>query len=329
MSDKSLIVKQQYSIWEFFAIFIIALGLLQFALEEISVISDFPARIRQSIFIIGFIFDIFFLFEFIIRLFNALKNRKLVKYFFSNFGILDLLSSLPVLICFSIPIMINLLNLNFNFIIEPITEFSNLTLLKFPKLSLTIIGLMCLFPVPKNKTHNKIITKKIIMKGIFIGIFLIILGFILVRMFLPVLEQNIEKRKANYKKILTQTYHYLENSDEHKLRYEKTDNYTKEYIHNIFSGWDDFILLEIKKANEDKWGNSYVIYSKYSEKEFRNKFLQSDIYNTDFLHLRILFTNYPFQKKIAKLNLMIFFIISLFVLFYPILYGRVFTKKMF
>jgi hypothetical protein len=159
-----------------------------------------------------------------------------------------------------------------------------------------------------------------------ISIITVVLGATLSNFFFPIVDGNLDKVQLHYNKILRQTHQFVQQSDELNLNYDDTDKYTKNYLKELFYDEEDFVLIEIKRIQDNDWGNSKILYSKYQEEEFRKKFVKTDVYNVDFLNLRIILTNFPVQKISAKLNLMITLIIVIIILF-QFVYGKYFTKN--
>lgn len=82
---------------------IIFLVLVQTFLADLLVLVSGPVIIRNVLIITGFFFDLFFTVEFLARFFNALLNRRVKKYFFAEYGWIDLLASVPLLLVSSGP----------------------------------------------------------------------------------------------------------------------------------------------------------------------------------------------------------------------------------
>lgn len=84
-------------------ILMIVLVIVQTFLEDFLVLIDIDYSFRQIVILNAVFFDIFFTFEFFIRLFSAVKRKEGKKYFFHRNGWIDLLASLPLLLFVSGP----------------------------------------------------------------------------------------------------------------------------------------------------------------------------------------------------------------------------------
>lgn len=329
-SFSNVLQKTQKNYWEILVFFMIFFAFSQTILEELSIILIFPGRIRQSILIFGFFFDLFFVIEFLIRLITAIKSKKFIKYLLFDRGFLDLLASLPVLLLYSAPLFFKIMNIKIFKINYIHYELYNLTLLKGCRLIIVsgILRLLRIVNIFGNSIYkNSIIAKENIIKGLTIFISIVVLSVTLSNFFFPIISYDIEKVKNNYQKHLKQTFQFIQMSDELDLNYENINKFTKKYIKEQFESYKDFILLEIKTMQDEDWGNSIIVYSKYSEKEFREKFIDNDLHTVEFLNIRIVLTNLQYQISKAKLNLIISLIIIFFILFYQIIYGKYFTKN--
>ncbi|MFW6215857.1 MAG: hypothetical protein ACOC45_07910, partial [Alkalispirochaetaceae bacterium] len=76
----------------------IILVLFQTFFEDLAVVLRWSAGARRLLTISGFAFDLFFTLEFLIRLYDAYRYRRLGEYMLEERGWLDFLASVPLLL---------------------------------------------------------------------------------------------------------------------------------------------------------------------------------------------------------------------------------------
>jgi len=92
--------------FENFIFIAIILVIIQTFLDEYSRFANFPVNIRHILLITGFLFDLIFTIEFILRTIWSLQEKKFRFYFFYNRGWVDFLASVPLLAFNSLPMLI-------------------------------------------------------------------------------------------------------------------------------------------------------------------------------------------------------------------------------
>jgi len=98
------------SFWENFIFTVIILAITEIFIEELSYILIFSVELKKLLIISGFIFDVIFSIEFIVRSINSKKEKGFLFYIKYNKGWVDFLSSLPVLLFNSFPLVLGLLS---------------------------------------------------------------------------------------------------------------------------------------------------------------------------------------------------------------------------
>ncbi len=84
----------------------ILLVLIQTFLEDLAVMLDWGASLRQTLLILGFVFDLFFTIEFIVRVYDSWRINRVGSYFWYERGWIDFLASIPLLLLNSGPAML-------------------------------------------------------------------------------------------------------------------------------------------------------------------------------------------------------------------------------
>jgi hypothetical protein len=95
--------KRLVNILESLVITAILLVLVQTFLEDYAVLAGWDTGRRSTILLAGFFFDLFFTIEFLVRLYYALQNRRLLHYLLQQRGWIDFIASVPLLILSSGP----------------------------------------------------------------------------------------------------------------------------------------------------------------------------------------------------------------------------------
>jgi hypothetical protein len=104
MQNKSGLVKAlELTVFSF-----IILVIVQTVLEDLSVLLTWEAAPRKILVITGFIFDLFFTIEFLVRLYYAVVERRIWHYIFRERGWIDFLASVPLLMFNSGPALLSL-----------------------------------------------------------------------------------------------------------------------------------------------------------------------------------------------------------------------------
>ena len=82
----------------------IVLVIVHTFIEELAVLSRWELGVRRPLAFAGFFFDLFFTLEFLVRLSNAILERRFSHYFLEQRGWIDFMASIPLLIFSSGPV---------------------------------------------------------------------------------------------------------------------------------------------------------------------------------------------------------------------------------
>jgi hypothetical protein len=97
------------SFWENLVVGAIILVLLQTVVDDVATLANWPWNLRRILLYLGFLFDLFFTVEFLVRLYLSYVDGQAKEYFFRGFGWIDLLASIPLLLFSSGPVVYGLL----------------------------------------------------------------------------------------------------------------------------------------------------------------------------------------------------------------------------
>ncbi|MBN2737729.1 MAG: ion transporter [Spirochaetales bacterium] len=95
--------KSDFNIFEFFITAAIILVIVHTFLEDFALLSHWSQNIRDALMILGFCFDLFFTIEFLSRLYLAQNSKGMAHYFVHQYGWVDFLASVPLLMLSSGP----------------------------------------------------------------------------------------------------------------------------------------------------------------------------------------------------------------------------------
>jgi hypothetical protein len=84
----------------------IVLVLVQTFLEDLATLLSWSVSVREALLVAGFVFDLFFTVEFIVRGYDAWRYRRFGYYFWYDRGWIDFLASVPLLVLNSGPAML-------------------------------------------------------------------------------------------------------------------------------------------------------------------------------------------------------------------------------
>lgn len=90
-------------LFDIFINYVILISILQIFFEDFAILKGYEIKIKIILLFIGFVVDLIFSIEFIIRSILSIKNKSFTSYFIYQYGWIDFLCSIPLLIMNSIP----------------------------------------------------------------------------------------------------------------------------------------------------------------------------------------------------------------------------------
>ncbi len=281
-----------------FIIFVIIIAILQTFFEEYATFSYMDKQIRLYSLIAGFAIDVIFSIEFFARLFVSAKKRAAVTYFMREGGFVDFLSSLPLLILNSGPLIYITFFSGKAGVISSIGAFSFFKIVKVVRIVRTFRFLRTLKIFNKIK-RRYIITSRYIssIAGIAIAVVLLsVIGFSFING-----GRVIKSQSYATEKILRSYINNVENPDFNKL------------LKN------DSSVLFIKN-------NKKIIYQKISLTEFNNSYLNDDYYKRRIGDYTVYFNNRDAKSLASYINMLAFTIILGFIILLSLPYRFMFNK---
>jgi hypothetical protein len=297
-------------------IFMILLVLVQTVLEEVAILMDWPVSWRNILIFTGFGFDVFFTFEFVIRLGFA---RKPMDYFLRERGWLDFLASVPLLIFNSGILFVTLIWYPDYVIESQVGGFSLLKLVKAIRIARIFRLLRILKAFRRIKYADSPMAQRHLTKILATAISTFILFYFFAQSFVgvigaPSFEQTI---KTSFQDSARQIERLYQDDNFRVSDGILLDNHNLVLINEYTSTRDD--------NNKEVLTLKNTWYSRYSNSDYQNKWTPSNthtIRNTEVLDslgepLRIYFFSLkPLQMEQSVNSLILFaLIIALIVIF--------------
>lgn len=305
------------SILENLTIGMILLVLVQTFLEDFVVYRGFSQTFIERIKLSAFIFDFYFTVEFFVRLISSIKNKKIIYYLFYKNGWIDFLSSIPLLLLLSGPLVINHF---FHFDILGVAFVNSMGLLKLIKAIrvtriLRFLRVLKIFGKIKNvrsqmaQRHVSIISTMVIFSLILFYTTFSILQSVGI---LPSQLDDVIKKETTIIKTYDKYYGILNENDFIQM-INKTSKFHPNIARVKYKGKEIYHTNKISEADIDKFqkANPELFYQNYHD--ISKRFL-------------ILFWRQDFYKKEAFNNLMHFVLIIFLILVVLIFYTRHFAQ---
>jgi len=216
--------KKQSFLESFIVVMIIA-AIIQIFLEDLSRIGSWSIAARRSLIIIGFLLDLIFTIEFIIRSLLSGKSKGWVNYFMNEKGWVDFFSAVPLLIFNSGPLMIGMFKPG---VLIALPFMGILNILKVTKI-LRIARMLRLLRVLKifKPTSLEAEEKRTAQLSKIISISIVTITLILIiSPLLPTLfyntDNNIAVKRQKYVNIIQDWRNSIIKRDENRLNYLTT-----------------------------------------------------------------------------------------------------------
>lgn len=293
--------------FENFILVCIILVLIQTFLEDYSYIKFWNPYLRRWILISGFVFDLIFSIEFIIRTIVGIKNKSFYKYFFYERGWVDFLSSLPLLLLNSGPYMYFILTNQF-LSAASIGVLNILKVVKAVRVArvLRLVRILKIFR--KIQNTESIMAQRHIAKIITIGVFSII-TILFVFSFTPLNNYSnlILEKKQVYKEYI-RVYETIKNKN---VNLNSLNDF--KLLKEIFINDDDFIKIKY---------NDQIVFVNPKARYY--DFQDVDSFNIG--NYKIMYSLYNINVLKAEETIKYFLIIITLVLAYLLIYTRHFAQ---
>ena len=298
--------------WENFFLLVIILSIIQLFSEEFAVISNWMVSTRHTLIYLGFIFDLIFTIEFIIRLTISARKGKAVIYLKYERGWIDFLASIPLLLFYSGPMVYSIFRIANVASFSQLASFKTLKLLKIIRISRILRLLRILKVFGKiSKTAAKMVKHHIAtvtttaLGALILGLFIIQILFKLLNW--PGIEIFGEERKLQYRSIINKA-----------TVLSAKFNITKNQALNILFVTENRIL---KLSNNDE-----IIIEKHDLKEMLANFDLDDLSYLELDDVSIWYHIKDINIQMANNNIEIFLLVIFILCGLIFLYSKHFIK---
>ena len=280
----------------------ILLVLVQTFLEDFAVLSGWNVEIRNKILLAGFFFDLFFTIEFLTRLYNAIMEGRVGRYFSVERGWIDLLASVPLLMFNSGPFALTLLTgqgiavglggiLNLLKVIKAIRIARILRFLRIVKIFRRIKNVSS----PMAQRHVASITA--------ISVTIVVLSLLFFTVFSSSLKlDGLDTAFAEQQEAVAK--HLDENKDD-----------PADFVFALQTIRETYPSLLIVKYR----GQS--LYSRYSDSYYQEFFAPGDYTYLRKDDLELFFDQRPYVSQLSRESILFFVIVVLIVLAYLLIYS--------
>ena len=280
----------------------ILLVLVQTFLEDFAVLSGWNVEIRNKILLAGFFFDLFFTIEFLTRLYNAIMEGRVGRYFSVERGWIDLLASVPLLMFNSGPFALTLLTgqgiavglggiLNLLKVIKAIRIARILRFLRIVKIFRRIKNVSS----PMAQRHVASITA--------ISVTIVVLSLLFFTVFSSSLKlDGLDTAFAEQQEAVAE--HLDENKDD-----------PADFVFALQTIRETYPSLMIVRYR----GQS--LYSRYSDSYYQEFFAPGDYTYLRKDDLELFFDQRPYVSQLSRESILFFVIVVLIVLAYLLIYS--------
>ena len=281
-----------------FIVFVIIIAIFQTFFEEYATFSYMSKHIRLILLLAGFAIDIIFSIEFFTRLFVSAKKRAASTYFAREGGFIDFISSLPLLILSSGPLVYVTFFAGKAGIISSIGIFSFFKIVKVVRIARTFRFLRTLKIFYRFRKRFMITSKYIAgMAGIVIAVVLLsLIGFSFID------KGNVIISQSNAVENILSSY---------LTSGKKTD------FESLLKNDDSVLFIK---------NNKKIIYQKISLSEFNKSYFNDDYYKKKIENYIVYFNNKDKKRLLSFINMIAFTIIIGIILLLAIPFRYLFNK---
>ncbi len=290
---------------EFTIFSLILLVIIQTIVEDLAVLLNWEVSFRKLLIVTGFIFDLIFTIEFLVRLYWAIVERRVTEYLFKERGWIDFLASVPLLMFNSGPELLSLFTGGSLFIMFS-GVLNILKVLKAVRIA-RVLRFLRVIKIFKNikyaesvmaQRHIAKITSLTITSIVFIlFVFSSLSSFILI----PGLETDYIRRQESLVRLADKTY--LASAQESRL---------SSTINEL-----DLSLIKIIDKNDT------VLFSRFGDDMLDKYYMKEDltVRSNSTGTLRVIFDHKPIGQGIAMQNILVFTIIIIIMICYLFIYS--------
>ncbi len=266
--------------------------------EEFATFMDYSGRIRKNLLLAGFGFDLIFTIEFIIRLSISKKRGNAGAYFMNESGFIDLVSSIPLLLFNSGPLVYITFFSGEAGLLTSLGVLSFLKIIRVIRIARTLRFLRTL------KIFGKL-RKKYTMTPIFISRVLTIAISVIVASiigFFFIDNGNVIQSKSVEVQNILNNY----------MRGETAHNFDK-----IIGGSESVLYIMIGER---------IVYRGIDDTAFQENYFNDDYYKRNLGGYEVFFNNKDSKRIHAFINMLMFATIIGIIIFVVILYRRFFNR---
>jgi hypothetical protein len=290
---------------EFIIFILILLVIVQTIAEDLAMLLNWEVSVRIFLIITGFIFDLIFTIEFLVRLYWAVVERRVARYLLKERGWIDFLASVPLLMFNSGPALLSLYTGGTALLI--FSDVLNiLKVLKAVRIA-RILRFLRVIKIFKNikytesamaQRHIARITSLTITSIVLIlFVFSTLSGFIII----PGLEANSIQRQESLVRLVDKAY--------------QTSPKTP-WFRTTINELDTSLIQIVDK-------NHTVLFSRFPDHVLNNYYMKDDlterVNSTDTL--RLIFDHKPIQQDISRQNILVFSMIIIIMICYLFIYS--------
>jgi len=295
-------MKKIVSILENIILGFILLAVLQAFFEDFAVVQGWSLSIRKLIVFFGFLFDLIFSIEFLVRSIVMAKQKKFTRYFLFERGWIDFLSSLPLLFFVSGPAVL-LSAKSGNRILNLLKIIKAIRVAKILRL-IRILKIFGKIQNAQSKMAQRHIAE-ISTTGVVAIILVLIFSYSLNMLSVDSLKNNYVHQ---YETLLSNTVRFA----------NEYDFQTKNFVETVLVKNPGILYFGMYGKN---------FYSSLKKNGYPEHFSKSEYKKINFYPINVILDLRSFAKKQSQINLAFFFAIVVMILFYLFIYTRIFAQS--